>query len=243
VMSLHLLGDDFELHGGGIDLAFPHHENERAQAVGVGRRFARHWVHSGMVEGEGGEKMSKSLNNFVTLRELLDEHDPRAYRLLVLQSHYRSPMTVSPPVLAAANGGGERLDAFARRFGQLVSDAEPDAPALDGFRRRMDDDLDTPRALAGLFDSVSAANSAADAGRSREAASLAAAVFSMAGALGLVLGRAEVEIDPEAQQLAAQRDEARGSRDWARADELRAQLQDRGWVVEDGPEGTVLRPA
>jgi cysteinyl-tRNA synthetase len=240
VMALDLLGDDFDLHGGGIDLAFPHHENERAQAVGVGRRFARRWAHSGMVVVEGGEKMSKSLNNFVTLGELLEHNDPRAYRLLVLQSHYRSPMTVTPPVLAAAAGGVERLDAFARRFSGPAAAAEPDQGALTRFRDRMDDDLDTPGALAVVFDTVSAAHSAADAGRP-EAAPLAAAVFSMAAAVGLSLGRPEAEVDPEAQALAAERDQARQARDWSRADQLRARLVELGWVVEDGPEGTILR--
>ena len=99
VMSLDLLGDGFDLHGGGMDLAFPHHENERAQAVAVGRPFARRWVHNGFVE-VGGEKMSKSLGNFTNLLDLIDEHDPRAYRLLVLQAHYRSPVEVTPGTVA-----------------------------------------------------------------------------------------------------------------------------------------------
>src|SRR5215472_9729172 len=115
-MALDLLGDDFDLHGGGQDLAFPHHENERAQAVAAGCAFARHWAHSGMVVAEGGEKMSKSLGSTLSLLDLLDTHDPRAFRLQVLQSHYRSPMTVSASTLAAAEAGVERLDAFAREF-------------------------------------------------------------------------------------------------------------------------------
>ena len=114
VMSLDLLGDRFDLHGGGMDLAFPHHENERAQAVALGRDFAGHWVHNGFVE-VGGEKMSKSLGNFTTLTDLVAEHDPRAYRLLVLQSHYRSPLEVTPPTIAAAEASLDRLDALARR--------------------------------------------------------------------------------------------------------------------------------
>ena len=95
VMSLDLLGEDFDLHGGGIDLAFPHHENERAQAVAAGRRFARRWAHHGMIVDEGGEKMSKSVGNALSLLELLDAYDPRAFRLLILQSHYRSPIRVA----------------------------------------------------------------------------------------------------------------------------------------------------
>jgi cysteinyl-tRNA synthetase len=240
VMSLDLLGDGFDLHGGGIDLAFPHHENERAQALGVGRPFARRWAHSGMVVVEGGVKMSKSLNNFVTLRELLERNDPRAYRLLVLQSHYRSPMTVTAPVLAAAAGGVDRLDAFARRFAGAAAGARPDEAALERFRGRMDDDLDTPGAVAALFDTVTAAHSAADAGRD-DAAPLAAAVLSMTDAVGLVIGGVTAEVDDEARALATERDEARRARDWARADGLRARLNELGWTVEDGPRGTELR--
>src|SRR5262245_45410567 len=126
VMSLELLGEGFDLHGGGQDLAFPHHENERAQAVALGQTFARHWVHNGFVE-VGGEKMSKSLGNFTNLLDLLEEHDARAYRLLVLRSHYRAPIEVSKETVADAEAALERLDSFARRFaGSAGAGATPD---------------------------------------------------------------------------------------------------------------------
>ena len=115
VMSLDLLGEGFDLHGGGIDLAFPHHENERAQAVALGRPFARHWVHNGFVM-VGDEKMSKSLGNFTSLSDLLARTDGRAYRLLVLRSHYRRPLEVTPRTIADAEEALARLDAVARRF-------------------------------------------------------------------------------------------------------------------------------
>ncbi len=115
VMSLDLLGDGFDLHGGAIDLIFPHHENERAQAVAEGRPFARHWVHNGWVM-VGGEKMSKSLGNFTSLTDLLARSDGRAYRLLVLRSHYRSPIEVTADTVADAEKGLDRLDGLARRF-------------------------------------------------------------------------------------------------------------------------------
>ncbi|HEY5244972.1 MAG TPA: cysteine--tRNA ligase, partial [Acidimicrobiales bacterium] len=175
VMSLDLLGDDFDLHGGGQDLAFPHHENERAQAVAEGRPFARHWVHNGWVM-VGGEKMSKSLGNFTSLTDLLARSDARAYRLLVLRSHYRSPIEVTAETIADAEKGLARLDALARRFSLAdplpVADpvvagegpaAGADAAEVERFDERMDDDLDTPGALAGIFDLVSRANAAADA--------------------------------------------------------------------------------
>ncbi len=115
-MSLDLLGEGFDIHGGGQDLAFPHHENERAQAVALGRRFATHWVHNGFVE-VGGEKMSKSLGNFTNLLDLIETVDQRAYRLLVLQSHYRSPIEISQDTTDRAERSLAGLDAFARRVG------------------------------------------------------------------------------------------------------------------------------
>ncbi|HUE60889.1 MAG TPA: cysteine--tRNA ligase [Acidimicrobiales bacterium] len=237
VMSLDLLGEGFDLHGGGLDLAFPHHENERAQAVGAGRAFARRWVHSGMVTSEGGEKMSKSLGNTLSLLELLDAYDPRAFRLLVLQSHYRSPLEVTESSLAAAGAGVERLDAFAREFSNARG-KPADRQALDRFRDRMDDDLDTPGAVAGAFELLREARSASG----EDAVATAAAVFEIfEQALGLPL-RDVVEAAPaEALDKAAERDRARAAKDWARADELRAELQADGWIVEDGPDGTTIR--
>jgi cysteinyl-tRNA synthetase len=241
VMSLDLLGQDFDLHGGGIDLAFPHHENERAQAVAAGRRFARRWAHSGHVVVEGGEKMSKSLGNFVPLPDLLDRYDPRAYRLLVLQSHYRGPMTVADSTMSAATQTLERLDAFARRFASSRAEVKPDPEALERFGSAMDDDLDTPRATAQLFELVTRANALADDGRSDAAGGLAAAVFEIAAALGLRVGGDSTEVDEPALALAAERDEARRLKDYARADDIRDDLQALGWIVEDTPAGTQIR--
>jgi cysteinyl-tRNA synthetase len=237
VMSLDILGEGFDLHGGGLDLAFPHHENERAQAVGAGCRFARRWVHSGMVTTEGGEKMSKSLGNTLSLPELLEAHDPRAFRLQVLQSHYRSPLEISESSLQANAAGVERLDAFAREFAGARG-GRSDEEALERFRARMDDDLDTPGAVAVGFDLVREARAA----QGEEAAAKAAAVFEIfEQALGLPLRDKVDEAPPEALAKAAERDRARAERDWARADELRAELQADGWIVEDGPNGTTIR--
>ena len=113
-MSLKILGDGFDIHGGGSDLVFPHHENEIAQAVGAGHEFARYWLHNGMVNVDG-EKMSKSLGNFVTLGDVLDRYDPRAFRLLVLQTHYRRQMELGEKELADAEKAVERVDALMRR--------------------------------------------------------------------------------------------------------------------------------
>ncbi len=249
VMSLALLGDGFDLHGGGIDLAFPHHENERAQAIAWGRSFASHWVHHGMVT-VGEEKMAKSLGNFVTLTDLLSRADPRAYRLLVLRAHYRSPMEVTPATLADATESLSRLDALARRFGldpslgeESVADASGlgvDPAALSAFVERMDDDLDTPGAVAGIFDLVRQANAAADAGDSEGARTLAVSVAVLAGALGLRFTGSGPAVDDQTSQLVNARDQARAERDWVRADEIRAELEALGWVVEDTADGTRL---
>ncbi|MCK4177033.1 cysteine--tRNA ligase [Aciditerrimonas ferrireducens] len=258
VMSLGLLGEGFDLHGGGQDLRFPHHENERAQAVALGRAFARHWVHNGFVEVEG-QKMSKSLGNFTSLPDLLAQADPRAYRLLVLRSHYRRPLEVTPATVGDAESGLARLDALARRFPEAVAaGAQVDraseairagvpAAALEGFCRAMDEDLDTPGALAGIFELVRQAHQAADAGQENEALGLARAVGCLAGALGLALGDhalgpGRTEPDEEAKALLAARDEARQARRFEEADRLRDELAARGWTVEDSPEGSRLRP-
>jgi cysteinyl-tRNA synthetase len=234
VMSLDLLGEDFDLHGGGQDLIFPHHENERAQAVAAGRTFARHWAHNGFVE-VSGEKMSKSLGNFTTLDDLLEDHDARAYRLLVLQSHYRAPVEVTPATVEAAERTLAGLDDFSRRAAAL-GDARADADVVRSFAEHMDDDLDTPAALARLFEAEREANRAMASGDTQRAAALAAAVREAAVALGLELAGTD-EIPGEVLDLVRRREEARGDRNFAAADSLRDDLSERGWAVEDTPQG------
>jgi cysteinyl-tRNA synthetase len=253
VMSLDLLGDGFELHGGGQDLMFPHHENERAQAVAEGREFARHWMHNGWVTMDG-EKMSKSLGNFTSLADLLERSDARAYRLLVLRSHYRSPLEVTPDTITDAEAGLARLDELARRFelgdaaaGPVVDpgDGEEglDRAAVARFRARMDDDLDTPGALATIFELARRANAESDAGDEAGGLEAARTVAVLCAALGLPLrAGTEFAVDEMSAELVRRRDLARAERDWDLADELREQLEDAGWVVEDGPDGTRIRP-
>ena len=253
VMSLDLLGEGFELHGGGQDLMFPHHENERAQAVADGKEFARHWMHNGWVT-VGGEKMSKSLGNFTSLSDLLARSDARAYRLLVLRSHYRSPIEVTPDTIAQAEAGLSRLDELARRFalpdllaagpptGIGAAPGELDTDAVTAFTAAMDDDLDTPGALAIVFDLARRANTAADAGDADAAERAANTAALLAAALGLRLrGDAGDEVDETTAGLVRARDEARATRDWGRADALRTELEAAGWLVEDSAEGTRIR--
>jgi len=246
VMSLDLLGDGFDIHGGAIDLIFPHHENERAQAVSVGRELAHHWVHNGWVVVEG-EKMAKSAGNFTTLAELLARTDARAYRLLVLQSHYRSPIEVTAESVSRAEVSLNRLDELVRRFPGALdpSDGPLDAAAVERFGQRMDSDLDTPAALAGIYELVRRANAHADAGQDHEASRGARTVVALCGVLGLRLGGRGPEVDvassDEVAALVAERDAARARRDFTRADRIRDQLVADGWVVEDGPQGTRVR--
>ncbi|MEI2698538.1 MAG: DALR domain-containing protein [Microthrixaceae bacterium] len=223
-----------------MDLAFPHHENERAQAVALGRPFARRWAHNGFVE-VAGEKMSKSLGNFTTLTDLIAQHDPRAYRLLVLQSHYRSPLEVTAATIGQAEASLDRLDALARR----VSDVPQAAAApevMAGFAAAMDDNLDTPAVCAQLFGLVTEVNSLLDSGDTAAAAPLAAAWRSMLDALGLDVRDQVGEVPAGVTELALERDAARAAKDWAAADDLRDRLVSMGYVVEDGPDGTVVRP-
>ena len=241
VMSLDLLGEGFDLHTGGQDLKFPHHENERAQAVALGKRFANHWMHHAFVVDAEGEKLSKSLGNFTNLLDLVDTLDPRSYRLLLLQSHYRSPISVTTEIIGAAERAIGGLDTFVRRF--AASGAAPGSPRpelLDAFRARMDDDLDTAGAMAIVFDAARRGNAAIDAGDLAEAGVLAATVTELCGAVGLELRTADAVPDDVAAQAAAL-DEARAAKDFATADAIRAALQADGWLVETTKQGTTVR--
>jgi cysteinyl-tRNA synthetase len=252
VMSLGLLGDGFDLHCGGLDLKFPHHENERAQAVAAQRPFAQHWGHNGWVM-VGDEKMSKSLGNFTSLTDLLEGTDARAYRLLVIRSHYRSPIEVSPTTIADAERALARLDTLARRFdlpalaGQEMltqSDFDftgPSALLAQRVGALLDEDLNTPLAVAELFDAVSRANTLADQGEVEEARDIAMAVTVHFAALGLSVFSAVHDSDDEVRELARARDEARRAGEWGEADRLRDEITARGWIVEDSTEGTRIR--
>ena len=244
-MSLDLLGDGFDIHGGGDDLAFPHHENERAECLGCGRPFARLWVHNGMVQ-VGTEKMSKSLGNFWTLAELLDNWDPRALRLLVLQTHYRKTMEIGEDTLRTASAALERLDGFARRIAAAdLPDTPADEATVDRFRQAMDDDLGTAAAMAIVFAAVRDANRALDAEDADTAVALAAAVTELSGVLGLRLAGTTTAGDDDGaiDGLVAARSAAKAAEDYAEADRIRDELTSRGVVLEDSATGTTWRRA
>ena len=239
VMSLELLGEGFDLHCGGADLRFPHHENERAQAVALGKEFATHWMHNGFVVDAEGEKMSKSLGNVANLLDLLEQYDPRVYRMVLLQTHYRGPVRIGADNVEAAAKALAGLDSFAARTTSLAPH-DPDAEVLERFRRVMDDDLDTPAATALMFDTVRRANAALDAGDLASSAALAAAVGEMCRAVGLVLDPGG-DVPAEVAALATDLDAARAAKDYSRADAIRSQLQADGWTVETTRDGTVIR--
>lgn len=240
VMSLDLLGEGFDLHGGGLDLRFPHHENERAQAVALGKRFARHWMHNGFVVDAEGEKMSKSLGNVDSLTDFVEQFDPRVFRMLLLQSHYRSPLRISADSVDSAVRTLAGLDAFAARS-RAVEVRPADEDVLDRFRAVMDDDLDTPAATALLFDTVRRANVALDSG-DEHTGSLIGAIGEMCTAVGLTLA-AGSDVPAEVTARAAELDAARAAKDYGTADAIRAELQDAGWIVETSAAGTTVRPA
>ncbi|MEI8127797.1 MAG: cysteine--tRNA ligase [Actinomycetota bacterium] len=253
VMSLDLLGPGFDLHCGGMDLRFPHHENERAQASALDLPFAQHWAHNGWVM-VGGDKMSKSLGNFTSLTDMLAQTDSRAYRLLVLRSHYRSPIEVTPTTVADAERSLERFDAMARRFDVPVHRSENFARSrelnwseetlalLDRVGALLENDFDTPQAIATLFEALTVANAAADGGEMDRGRALAHAIGSLLAGLGLALrGEEKADIDGETALLVRERDEARAGKNWSEADRLRDELVARGWKVEDGSAGTIIR--
>ncbi|MEE9416435.1 MAG: cysteine--tRNA ligase [Acidimicrobiales bacterium] len=240
-MALGILGPGFDIHGGGTDLAFPHHENERAEAVGTGQEFARNWIHSAMVNVDG-EKMSKSLGNFTTLDDFLNNYDPRAMRLLMLQTHYRKTMEVNAEAMGVAAEGLSRFDSLARNAEAAnVEAGDADSNILAEFRAAMDDDIGTPKAIATVFSTVRSANAAIANRQIDRAAVLVATVVELLEVLGL--GR--IDQDPstdnesgEIDSLIAERAEARASKDFATSDRIRDELASRGIVIEDTAGGT-----
>jgi len=244
-MSAAYLGTGFDVHAGGADLIFPHHENEIAQSeAATGEPFARHWLHNGHLT-MGGEKMSKSLGNVVSLTEALDTHGPDAVRFFFLSAHYRSPMELSDERLDEAHAGLERLRAFHRATAALTAEPAESSEVRahrEDFAAAMDDDLATPRAHAALFALVRAGHAAREAGDDGVAVAARDAVTELAGVLGYDItaeegGASGALVGGLVELLLALRAEARSARDFATADRIRDRLAELGVTVEDHPDG------
>ncbi|ABW67471.1 cysteine--tRNA ligase [Desulfosudis oleivorans] len=262
-MSSRYLGQTFDIHGGGKDLIFPHHENEIAQSeAAFGREFARFWVHNGFVQ-INQEKMSKSLNNFKMINEILEAYHPETVRLFLLSSHYRSPIDFSDTSMAEAGAGLDKLYTALGRVEALTPSGEKPSPASDGdageywnsFCQAMDDDFNTARAVAALFETARHINRLLDQAGDLLTADVSAHydVMRKSGdVLGLFNTPAQVyfegrkqaaakkdAVDPaEIDRMVAQRVAARKAKDFAKADQLRKQLTDLNVVLEDSPDGT-----
>ncbi|MDY6827788.1 MAG: cysteine--tRNA ligase [Pseudomonadota bacterium] len=249
-MSMSALGETIDIHGGGPDLKFPHHENEIAQSeAATGKPFASYWMHAGAVRVDG-EKMSKSLGNFFTIRDVLKHHDAETIRYFLVSSHYRSPIQYSTSALGAARQALERLYTTLRdsppESGE-GSGRQQAAPFVERFHRAMADDFNTPEALAVLFELAREVNR--DKG-SAEARRLSHQLRILAQLLGLLQADPErfLQSDPdiddhEVRSLIEARALARSQKNWARADAIRDELKARGVVLDDGRHGTTWHRA
>lgn len=246
------LGTEFDIHGGGLDLRFPHHENEMAQSQAAGHGFANFWMHNGMVTYEG-EKMSKSIGNTISPGEMLKLASPRVVRYYLGQAHYRSILDYRPTSLQEAAAAVERIDGFLAKavarfgtdFGFVAGEYGPSTGSVEAFYAAMDDDLNVPRALAALHETVRAGNTALADGDDDSARKAMYAVVIMTDVLGLnAVAGSEKASTREAEALAvlveaqlAARATARAGKDWAASDAIRDTLNEAGVVVEDGPDG------
>lgn len=241
-MSQRYLGAEFDIHGGGLDLRFPHHENELAQSAAAGDGFARYWVHNGLVTVDG-QKMAKSLGNFTLVHDLLAERPARVVRYALAAAHYRSNLDLSDRALDEAASALERIDGFAARATRIAGATDPSVP--DAFAEAMDDDLGIPQALAVLHETVRAGNIALEAGEDDAARGALSAVSGMMGILGFPpedAGNHNADsrtLGAIVDALIAQRASARAEKDWATADRIRDLFAEVGVVLEDTRDGTV----
>jgi cysteinyl-tRNA synthetase len=252
------LGETFDIHCGGVDLVFPHHENEIAQSEGAtGKPFAKYWMHNGFINVDG-RKMSKSEGNFFTVRDILKEFDPEAVRMFLLSAHYRSPINFSRALVTQAKSALERLynardnAAFLLEGTPAREMNEPERAlcaqgerAVREFEDAMADDLNTADAFGVIFEFVREMNTALTAQNAPCAAAIEAALShlkTMTDVLGLLWKEADTTPE-EIRRLVAARTDAKAARDFAEADRLRGEIAARGYLVEDTPKGPKVRKA
>jgi cysteinyl-tRNA synthetase len=263
-MSHEYLGEGFDIHGGGKDLIFPHHENEIAQSEALfGKQFVKYWIHNGFVD-INHEKMSKSLGNFTMIKEVLEKYSPEVIRMFLLSKHYRSPIDYSEQSMHEVSMGLDRIYGFLERLENrgIRPEGSENGRLWQAFAEAMNDDFNSAKALAAVFDTVKKGNKLLDEAPDQLEDSATADLTQIrkdmadiAGILGIFLkspsdwfadkkekGVAEMAVDPATvEALIAERTQARKDRNFARADEIRDQLQEMNIVLEDGPSGTTWR--
>ena len=256
-MSKKYLGEQIDIHAGGEDLIFPHHENEIAQSEAAnGKEFARYWMHNGFLNIDN-RKMSKSLGNFFTVREISEKYDLQVLRFFMLRAHYRSPLNFSAELMEAAKNGLERILTAADNLKFLAGNASAEVMMdeekelflktqeyTDSFERAMDDDFNTADAIAAVFELVKYINTTADGTRSKEYLdSLYKRLESLTDVLGIIIEKKEEMLDEEIEAMIEKRQAARKERNFALADQIRDELLARGIILEDTREGVKWKKA
>lgn len=256
-MSKKYLGEQIDIHAGGEDLIFPHHENEIAQSEAAnGKEFAKYWMHNGFLNIDN-KKMSKSLGNFFTVREISEKYDLQVLRFFMLSAHYRSPLNFSAELMEAAKNGLDRILTAAENLRFVAKNAGPEGmseeeKALLGetekytaaYEHAMDDDFNTADAIASVFDLVKYINTTADGSRSKEYLdSLYARLETLTGVLGIIIDREEEMLDEEIEAMIEKRQAARKERNFALADQIRDELLAKGIILEDTREGVKWKKA
>ena len=257
VMSKKYLGEQIDIHAGGEDLIFPHHENEIAQSEAAnGKTFANYWMHNGFLNIDN-KKMSKSLGNFFTVREIGEKYDLQVLRFFMLSAHYRSPINFSAELMEASKNGLERIITCAERLKELLNKVSGDAlteaeqenkksvdELVAKFEAAMDDDFNTADAVSAIFELVKLANSTANEESSKAYVELlAGTIAKLSDVLGIITERKAEVLDSEVEELIAARQRARKEKNFALADEIRQKLLDMGIVLEDTREGVKWKRA
>lgn len=257
VMSKKYLGDEIDIHAGGEDLVFPHHENEIAQSEAAnGKTFARYWMHNGFLNIDN-KKMSKSLGNFFTVREIAEKYDLQVLRFFMLSAHYRSPLNFSADLMEAAKNGLERILTSAEKLRDLstrakeaaMSDGEKEQLAkseefVKKFEAAMEDDANTADAVSAVFELVKFINTNADGENTKEYIdALYQRLFTLCDVLGIILEKEEEILDSDIEALIEERQAARKEKNFARADEIRDTLLEKGIILEDTREGVKWKRA